>query len=45
LMATTIQDGGVSSALLDKMNPKKATSADKTSVEETQDRFLKLLVT
>jgi len=43
-MATTIQDGGLPSTLLDAMNPKKSTTA-KSSVEETQDRFMKLLVT
>ncbi|HEX7634726.1 MAG TPA: flagellar hook assembly protein FlgD [Noviherbaspirillum sp.] len=44
-MANTIQDSGISSALLDKMNPKKKSAAGKTDVEETQDRFLTLLVT
>lgn len=44
-MAGTVQSsGGVSSALMDAMNPKKSSAA-KTDVEEAQDRFLKLLVT
>lgn len=43
-MATTIQDTGMSTAVLDAMNPKKS-AAGKSTVEETQDRFMKLLVT
>ncbi|HJV54202.1 MAG TPA: flagellar hook assembly protein FlgD [Noviherbaspirillum sp.] len=44
-MASTVQgSGGVSSALMDAMNPKKSSTAQ-TDVEEAQDRFLKLLVT
>lgn len=43
-MTTTIQDNGLSSAVLDAMNPKKS-SGTKSSVEESQDRFMKLLVT
>lgn len=43
-MVATVQNAGVSSALMDTMNSKKATSA-KSDVEESQDRFLKLLVT
>ena len=43
-MANTIQDSGISSALLDKMNPKKSATG-KSELEDTQDRFLKLLVT
>lgn len=42
-MSTTIQDNGMS-ALMDRMNPKKTTTS-KSAVEETQDRFMKLLVT
>jgi flagellar basal-body rod modification protein FlgD len=42
-MVTSVQDGGVSSALMDTMNKKKTT--EKSAVEETQDRFMKLLVT
>lgn len=44
-MATnTVDNTGLPSALLDSMNPKKSTTS-KSSVEETQDRFMKLLVT
>ncbi|MFC7514188.1 flagellar hook assembly protein FlgD [Herbaspirillum sp. GCM10030257] len=43
-MATTVQDTGMSTAVLDAMNPKKS-AAGKSTVEETQDRFMKLLVT
>ncbi|MGH8808029.1 MAG: flagellar hook assembly protein FlgD [Noviherbaspirillum sp.] len=43
-MATTVQDGGMSAGLLDAMNPKKAATSE-NAVEETQDRFMKLLVT
>jgi flagellar basal-body rod modification protein FlgD len=42
-MVTSVQDTGVSSALMDTMNKKKTT--EKSAVEETQDRFMKLLVT
>jgi flagellar basal-body rod modification protein FlgD len=43
-MAVTVQESGMPSALLDAMNPKKA-GASKSAVDETQDRFMKLLVT
>lgn len=43
-MVSTVQNSGVSSALMDTMNGKTSASS-KTDVEETQDRFLKLLVT
>ncbi len=42
-MGTTIQDGGMS-ALMDTMNP-KTTGTTKTAVQETQDRFMTLLIT
>ncbi|MEN3293505.1 MAG: flagellar basal-body rod modification protein FlgD [Burkholderiales bacterium] len=40
---TTIQDGGMSTAVLDAMNPQKA--ANKSVAAEAQDRFMTLLVT
>ena len=43
-MATTVQETGVYGALMDKMNPKK-TDTKKSAVDETQDRFMTLLVT
>src|SRR4051812_48267458 len=42
-MATTVDDKGLS-ALMDTMNTKKAATK-KSAVEETQDRFMTLLVT
>ena len=45
-MATNTVDAGLPSALLSAMNPKtSSTSSTKSDVEETQDRFMKLLVT
>lgn len=43
-MANTIQESGMPAAVLDAMNPKKS-AANKSAVDETQDRFMKLLVT
>ncbi|HJV73408.1 MAG TPA: flagellar hook assembly protein FlgD [Noviherbaspirillum sp.] len=43
-MAVSVSESGIPSSLLDAMNPKKSTTS-KSAVEETQDRFMKLLVT
>lgn len=43
-MAVTVQEGGMSAALLDSMNGKKS-NASKSAVEESQERFMTLLVT
>lgn len=43
-MAVSVQESGMPSALLDAMNPKKK-GTNKSAVEETQDRFMTLLVT
>lgn len=43
-MAVTVQEGGASATWMDAMSPKK-NNASKSAVEETQDRFMKLLVT
>lgn len=42
-MSTAVQESGLSTALLDRMNAKKSSDT-KSAAEETQDRFLKLLV-
>lgn len=42
-MATTVQEAGIPASLLDTMNARK--TGQKSAVEETQDRFMQLLVT
>jgi flagellar basal-body rod modification protein FlgD len=42
---TTINDNAVSPALLNAMNPSKASAASAEGIAGTQDRFMKLLIT